>query len=210
MTQVSTEPVSFSVARPTKAVMFHKTSSHPWGFFEIRHMKWLLYCKNLQWYTEISQLVYSCLWQNKPQNRSNFHLFISPFFFFFSALNEPTIDYGFQRLQKVIPRHPGDPERLPKVSTVSVRHRKTQKSTETQLSESERLDTLNVTNKQNNITMNAEHCDPKPWQLFFTYVAYPLTSVVMVLVLCVERGVNSLCGKIAQSGVFLSSSLWRW
>ncbi|XDV39128.1 hypothetical protein PO909_008411 [Leuciscus waleckii] len=32
----------------------------------------------------------------------------------FVALNEPTIDYGFQRLQKVIPRHPGDPERLPK------------------------------------------------------------------------------------------------
>lgn len=31
------------------------------------------------------------------------------------ALNEPTIDYGFQRLQKVIPRHPGDPERLAKV-----------------------------------------------------------------------------------------------
>uniref|UniRef100_G1QLI4 IPT/TIG domain-containing protein n=1 Tax=Nomascus leucogenys TaxID=61853 RepID=G1QLI4_NOMLE len=31
-----------------------------------------------------------------------------------SPLNEPTIDYGFQRLQKVIPRHPGDPERLPK------------------------------------------------------------------------------------------------
>uniref|UniRef100_A0A3B3YZL6 Transcription factor COE helix-loop-helix domain-containing protein n=1 Tax=Poecilia mexicana TaxID=48701 RepID=A0A3B3YZL6_9TELE len=35
-------------------------------------------------------------------------------FFFISALNEPTIDYGFQRLQKVIPRHPGDQERLPK------------------------------------------------------------------------------------------------
>lgn len=34
---------------------------------------------------------------------------------FSPALNEPTIDYGFQRLQKVIPRHPGDPERLPKV-----------------------------------------------------------------------------------------------
>lgn len=32
------------------------------------------------------------------------------------ALNEPTIDYGFQRLQKVIPRHPGDPEKLAKVS----------------------------------------------------------------------------------------------
>ncbi|KRZ74052.1 Transcription factor COE1 [Trichinella papuae] len=30
------------------------------------------------------------------------------------ALNEPTIDYGFQRLQKLIPRHPGDPDRLPK------------------------------------------------------------------------------------------------
>lgn len=35
--------------------------------------------------------------------------------FCLSALNEPTIDYGFQRLQKVIPRHPGDPERLAKV-----------------------------------------------------------------------------------------------
>ncbi|KAL8206506.1 UNVERIFIED_CONTAM: Transcription factor COE1 [Gekko kuhli] len=35
--------------------------------------------------------------------------------FVYTALNEPTIDYGFQRLQKVIPRHPGDPERLPKL-----------------------------------------------------------------------------------------------
>lgn len=34
---------------------------------------------------------------------------------YISALNEPTIDYGFQRLQKVIPRHPGDPEKLAKV-----------------------------------------------------------------------------------------------
>ncbi|XP_069712783.1 transcription factor COE4 [Phaenicophaeus curvirostris] len=34
--------------------------------------------------------------------------------FVYTALNEPTIDYGFQRLHKVIPRHPGDPERLPK------------------------------------------------------------------------------------------------
>ncbi|KAF1562176.1 UNVERIFIED_CONTAM: Transcription factor COE3, partial [Eudyptes robustus] len=39
--------------------------------------------------------------------------------FVYTALNEPTIDYGFQRLQKVIPRHPGDPERLPKVSKES-------------------------------------------------------------------------------------------
>ncbi|NWT56322.1 COE2 factor, partial [Erythrocercus mccallii] len=36
--------------------------------------------------------------------------------FIYTALNEPTIDYGFQRLQKVIPRHPGDPERLAKDS----------------------------------------------------------------------------------------------
>ncbi|XP_016319430.1 transcription factor COE3-like [Sinocyclocheilus anshuiensis] len=34
--------------------------------------------------------------------------------FIYTALNEPTIDYGFQRLQKVIPYHPGDIERLPK------------------------------------------------------------------------------------------------
>lgn len=33
---------------------------------------------------------------------------------FFTALSEPTIDYGFQRLQKLIPRHPGDPDKLPK------------------------------------------------------------------------------------------------
>lgn len=33
---------------------------------------------------------------------------------FLAALNEPTIDFGFQRLAKLIPRHPGDPERLPK------------------------------------------------------------------------------------------------
>ncbi|XP_070212627.1 transcription factor collier-like [Littorina saxatilis] len=31
-----------------------------------------------------------------------------------TALTEPTIDYGFQRLMKLVPRHPGDPERLPK------------------------------------------------------------------------------------------------
>ncbi|XP_039517653.1 transcription factor COE2 isoform X3 [Pimephales promelas] len=34
--------------------------------------------------------------------------------FIYTALNEPTIDYGFQRLQKLIPRHPGDPDRLAK------------------------------------------------------------------------------------------------
>lgn len=41
-------------------------------------------------------------------------VFISYLFVFLVALNEPTIDYGFQRLQKLIPRHPGDPEKLQK------------------------------------------------------------------------------------------------
>lgn len=41
-------------------------------------------------------------------------LLLKESFTHFSALNEPTIDYGFQRLQKLIPRHPGDPEKLPK------------------------------------------------------------------------------------------------
>lgn len=36
------------------------------------------------------------------------------FFSLQAALSEPTIDYGFQRLQKLIPRHPGDPDKLPK------------------------------------------------------------------------------------------------
>ena len=31
-----------------------------------------------------------------------------------SALTDPTIDYGFARLGKLVPRHPGDPEKLPK------------------------------------------------------------------------------------------------
>lgn len=35
--------------------------------------------------------------------------------FVYVSLTEPTIDYGFQRLSKLVPRHPGDPERLPKV-----------------------------------------------------------------------------------------------
>eukprot|EP00795_Rhopilema_esculentum_P012291 gene12291-2937_t len=34
--------------------------------------------------------------------------------FIYSSLSDPTIDYGFQRLSKLIPRHPGDPERIPK------------------------------------------------------------------------------------------------
>lgn len=30
------------------------------------------------------------------------------------ALSEPTLDYNFMRLQKSVPRHPGDPDKLPK------------------------------------------------------------------------------------------------
>ena len=33
---------------------------------------------------------------------------------YFSALTDPNIDYGFARLGKLVPRHPGDPEKLPK------------------------------------------------------------------------------------------------
>lgn len=33
---------------------------------------------------------------------------------FITALSEPTLDYNFQRLQKSVPRHPGDPDKLPK------------------------------------------------------------------------------------------------
>lgn len=49
------------------------------------------------------------------ENHASVPEMFKPCDFFLTALNEPTIDYGFQRLQKVIPRHPGDPERLPKV-----------------------------------------------------------------------------------------------
>ncbi|XP_059082450.1 transcription factor collier-like isoform X2 [Tigriopus californicus] len=34
--------------------------------------------------------------------------------FVYVSLTEPNIDYGFHRLGKLVPRHPGDPEKLPK------------------------------------------------------------------------------------------------
>lgn len=37
-----------------------------------------------------------------------------------TALNEPTIDNGFTRLSKLIPRHPGDPDKLSKVTCVQL------------------------------------------------------------------------------------------
>ncbi|XP_058808295.1 transcription factor collier isoform X2 [Phymastichus coffea] len=38
----------------------------------------------------------------------------SPGRFVYASLSEPTLAYGFERLQKLIPRHPGDPDKLPK------------------------------------------------------------------------------------------------
>lgn len=38
----------------------------------------------------------------------------SPACFTYNSLAEPSIDYGFQRLMKLLPRHPGDPEHVPK------------------------------------------------------------------------------------------------
>ncbi|KAF6780101.1 hypothetical protein AHF37_00780 [Paragonimus kellicotti] len=34
--------------------------------------------------------------------------------FAYMSITDPTIEYGFQRLCRIIPRHPGDPERLPR------------------------------------------------------------------------------------------------
>ena len=45
--------------------------------------------------------------------RNNF-FFPNILSFLFLALTEPNIDYGFHRLGKLVPRHPGDPEKLPK------------------------------------------------------------------------------------------------
>ncbi|KAI1732173.1 transcription factor COE1 helix-loop-helix domain-containing protein [Ditylenchus destructor] len=38
----------------------------------------------------------------------------SSFRFTYISLSEPNIDYGFQRLQKLLPKYPNDPDRLPK------------------------------------------------------------------------------------------------
>ncbi|XP_057305667.1 transcription factor coe2-like isoform X1 [Hydractinia symbiolongicarpus] len=38
----------------------------------------------------------------------------APGCFIYNSLNEPSIDYGFQRLTKLLPRHQGDPEKVPK------------------------------------------------------------------------------------------------
>jgi len=37
--------------------------------------------------------------------------------FYFKALNDPSIDSSFQRLNRMLPRHPNDPEKVPKVYT---------------------------------------------------------------------------------------------
>nr|CDJ92825.1 Cell surface receptor IPT TIG domain containing protein [Haemonchus contortus] len=47
-------------------------------------------------------------YKNKQYNRG------APIRFTYASLTEPSIDFGFQRLQKLLPKYPGDPERLPK------------------------------------------------------------------------------------------------
>lgn len=46
--------------------------------------------------------------KNKPYSRSYSVRFT------YVSLNEPNIDFGFQRLQKLLPKYPNDPDRLPK------------------------------------------------------------------------------------------------
>uniref|UniRef100_A0A158R556 IPT/TIG domain-containing protein n=1 Tax=Syphacia muris TaxID=451379 RepID=A0A158R556_9BILA len=46
--------------------------------------------------------------KTKPLNRT------SPGRFVYVSMTEPSIEYGFQRLQKLLPKYPGDPDRLPK------------------------------------------------------------------------------------------------
>ncbi|KJH40285.1 IPT/TIG domain protein, partial [Dictyocaulus viviparus] len=47
-------------------------------------------------------------YKNKQYSRG------APVRFTYASLTEPSIDFGFQRLQKLLPKYPGDPERLPK------------------------------------------------------------------------------------------------
>uniref|UniRef100_A8PPR6 IPT/TIG domain containing protein n=1 Tax=Brugia malayi TaxID=6279 RepID=A8PPR6_BRUMA len=47
-------------------------------------------------------------YKSKQLNQGN------PGRFVYVSLSEPSIDFGFQRLQKLLPKYPGDPERLPK------------------------------------------------------------------------------------------------
>uniref|UniRef100_A0A183CLZ7 IPT/TIG domain-containing protein n=1 Tax=Globodera pallida TaxID=36090 RepID=A0A183CLZ7_GLOPA len=49
-----------------------------------------------------------CSPKGQPKVRSNAVRFS------FVSLSEPSIDYGFQRLQKLLPKYPNDPEKLPK------------------------------------------------------------------------------------------------
>ncbi|CAG9540285.1 unnamed protein product [Cercopithifilaria johnstoni] len=47
-------------------------------------------------------------YKSKQLNQGN------PGRFVYVSLSEPSIDFGFHRLQKLLPKYPGDPERLPK------------------------------------------------------------------------------------------------
>lgn len=47
-------------------------------------------------------------------NRKSQNCILKPLNYQFSALTEPSIDFAFHRLAKLLPKYPGDPERLPK------------------------------------------------------------------------------------------------
>lgn len=122
--------MSFSPARPVEPVMFHKTSSHPRDFVEIRDSEMTFLTVRI--HTDTRRLLNLFIPPKPENNIVYFHLFVFPSPPpLCAALNEPTIDYGFQRLQKVIPRHPGDPERLPKVSMAPAQQIKKKKQKRT-------------------------------------------------------------------------------
>lgn len=86
------------------AIRVHTPPRHIPGVVEVTlSYKSKQFCKGSP-----GRFVYICKLLQSP-----FSILIIPWNLFL-ALNEPTIDYGFQRLQKLIPRHPGDPEKLPK------------------------------------------------------------------------------------------------
>lgn len=52
--------------------------------------------------------------KNSNSGDEDFKRILKPLNLYFSALTEPSIDFAFHRLAKLLPKYPGDPERLPK------------------------------------------------------------------------------------------------
>ncbi|KAK5968064.1 IPT/TIG domain protein [Trichostrongylus colubriformis] len=71
------------------------------------------------WKSEGHATISSCTQHNSTDRWSTFscvreHVRPQQFQTWKTTLTEPSIDFGFQRLQKLLPKYPGDPERLPK------------------------------------------------------------------------------------------------